>query len=181
PGADAPDGRHAPVALEPLHPRLRQRGRFPGGPLLDQHPGLGAGRRRGRAGRAGPVGHDGIDPARGRPQPGGGRRRRGLAGPAQAARMRGAAGLAVSFLAGYVALSYEILWYRVFSFASGGAAPTFALLLAAYLLGLAAGAKLSARLCRRVPGETARQQGFLADYLVLANVLGYLLIPGLIR
>ena len=45
--------------------------------------------------------------------------------------------LALACLAGFVALSYEILWYRAYSFVSGGAAPAFALLLAMYLFGIA--------------------------------------------
>jgi spermidine synthase len=40
-------------------------------------------------------------------------------------------------LSGFIALSYEIFWFRVFAFASGGAAPAFSLLLGAYLLGIA--------------------------------------------
>ena len=44
--------------------------------------------------------------------------------------------LLLAFLSGFVALSYEILWYRAYSFVSGGAAPAFALLLALYLAGI---------------------------------------------
>jgi spermidine synthase len=41
---------------------------------------------------------------------------------------------------GFVALAYEIIWYRLYSFASGGSAPSFANLLAYYLFGIAYGA-----------------------------------------
>ncbi|MBN2370807.1 MAG: fused MFS/spermidine synthase [Vicinamibacteria bacterium] len=95
--------------------------------------------------------------------------------------MRRSASLLVAFLAGFVALSYEILWFRVFAFASGGAAPTFALLLGAYLLGLAWGSRLAARICARMPEQVARHRAFLVDYLLLANVLGFLLIPAVAR
>ena len=40
-------------------------------------------------------------------------------------------GLVLSFLSGYIALSYEILWYRAYSFTSMGTADAFALLLGA--------------------------------------------------
>lgn len=47
--------------------------------------------------------------------------------------------LCISAAAGFVALGYEIIWYRIYSFASGGAAPAFAKLLAFYLVGIAYG------------------------------------------
>ena len=47
--------------------------------------------------------------------------------------------LALAFASGFIALSYEILWYRAYSFATGGDASTFGTLLGAYLLGLALG------------------------------------------
>jgi len=45
--------------------------------------------------------------------------------------------------AGWIALGYEIAWFRVFAVASADRAPAFALLLATYLAGIAAGAYLS--------------------------------------
>ena len=42
-------------------------------------------------------------------------------------------------LGGFISLSYEILWYRAISVASGATASAFGLLLGFYLLGLAAG------------------------------------------
>jgi spermidine synthase len=53
---------------------------------------------------------------------------------------------AAMFLAGFsgwIALGYEIAWFRVFAVASSDRAPAFALLLATYLAGIAAGAYLS--------------------------------------
>jgi spermidine synthase len=46
-------------------------------------------------------------------------------------------------LSGFLALGFEIAWFRVFSIASSDRAPAFALLLATYLGGIAAGAYLS--------------------------------------
>jgi len=47
--------------------------------------------------------------------------------------------LGLSFASGFVALSYEILWFRVYSFATAGRAWAFGIMLGAYLLGIAAG------------------------------------------
>src|SRR5262249_60719661 len=49
---------------------------------------------------------------------------------------------------GYLALSYELLWFRVYLMAKGALGSCFALLLGTYLLALAAGAWLSRRFCR---------------------------------
>ena len=43
-------------------------------------------------------------------------------------------------LSGFVALSHEILWFRVYAFLTWSRASTFGLLLGAYLAGLAGGA-----------------------------------------
>src|SRR5208283_5354014 len=44
---------------------------------------------------------------------------------------------------GFIALGFEIAWYRVFALASSDRAPAFALLLSTYLAGIAAGSYLS--------------------------------------
>jgi spermidine synthase len=49
-------------------------------------------------------------------------------------------GIFLAAATGFIALAYEIIWYRVYSFTSGGTAPCFASLLAFYLFGIAAGA-----------------------------------------
>jgi len=46
-------------------------------------------------------------------------------------------------LSGFIALGFEIIWFRVFSLASSDRAPAFALLLCTYLAGVAAGSMLS--------------------------------------
>ena len=48
--------------------------------------------------------------------------------------------LVVAALSGFLALAYEILWYRAVSFMSEGRAETFALMLGSYLAGLSLGA-----------------------------------------
>lgn len=84
--------------------------------------------------------------------------------------------VALSALSGAVALSYEILWFRAFSFASGGSARTFPLLLGAYLAGLAVGAAGARRFCRE---GAAPPLGPLGAFIVLANAAGFLVIPAL--
>lgn len=83
--------------------------------------------------------------------------------------------LTLAFLAGFVALSYEILWYRAYSFVSGGAAPAFALLLAMYLAGIAVGSRLSGRFC--AAGGPGTLSLALGRFILLANLLGYLFVP----
>ena len=56
--------------------------------------------------------------------------------------------LAAAALGGFISLSYEILWYRAISIASGATAAAFGLLLGFYLLGVAAGAWIAGMRCR---------------------------------
>ncbi|MGA8150929.1 MAG: fused MFS/spermidine synthase [Terriglobales bacterium] len=49
--------------------------------------------------------------------------------------------LACAGFAGFMALAYEIVWYRILAFASGGIAPVFAFLLGSYLIGIALGSR----------------------------------------
>jgi len=89
-----------------------------------------------------------------------------------------AAAILIAFASGFIALSYEIVWYRAMSFASGGSAPTFALLLAFYLFGLAGGG-LAARDVSRRAGRTtsAGMRLRLAAYVLLANLVGAAVCP----
>lgn len=84
----------------------------------------------------------------------------------------------VAAFSGFVALSYEIVWYRVLSFMTRGIASTFGLLLAAYLFGLAIGARVSASLCKN-EGADARHLRLLAAFVALANVMAGLVAPTL--
>jgi spermidine synthase len=54
-----------------------------------------------------------------------------------------AAAMLISAISGFVALGFEISWFRVFSLASADRAPAFALLLSTFLAGIAAGAYLT--------------------------------------
>jgi spermidine synthase len=86
--------------------------------------------------------------------------------------------LLVSFVAGVISLSYEILWYRVYGIASGSSPTTFGLLLGFYLLGLAFGSYVSIRLCDGRDGTgNPRQIKALSAFLFLANAAGFFVIP----
>lgn len=87
-------------------------------------------------------------------------------------------GMVLSGLAGFIALSYEIVWARVFSVASEGLAAAFPYLLGAYLMGLAGGSVLVGRHCRRDVGERYHEYlRTLAVFVLTVNVAGFLLVP----
>jgi spermidine synthase len=91
-----------------------------------------------------------------------------------------AAGLVA--LAGFISLSYEIVWFRAYSFTSGSDARTFAHVLGAYLVGLALGSLASGVLCRTLgAGDVPRYLRLGALFIVGANVLAYLTLPVLAR
>ncbi len=84
---------------------------------------------------------------------------------------------AVVFLLGFVSLSCEIVWVRVYGIASEGAAATFGLFLGAYLAGIAVGAAASMRACRSHAPERALHA--TAGALLAANALAFLSAPAL--
>jgi len=86
--------------------------------------------------------------------------------------------LLVAAFSGFIALSYEIIWYRVYSFVSQSSPAAFGLLLGAYLLGLALGSLGSGWLCRR-EGAGAATLRTLAALLLVANLVSLLVAPGL--
>ena len=88
--------------------------------------------------------------------------------------------LVVVALSGFFSLSYEILWYRAFSFASGGAPWVFGRVLAVFLLGLAQGAFVSRTFVTAShSGDSAQQRRVVGMAVVAASVCAYLVIPGL--
>jgi spermidine synthase len=85
-------------------------------------------------------------------------------------------------LSGFLALSYEVVWYRVFSFATGGTSVTFALLLGFYLYGLAGGGLIAARICRdRAPARRGEFVLYLSAFVLAAALAAYGVIPLLVR
>jgi predicted membrane-bound spermidine synthase len=78
-------------------------------------------------------------------------------------------------LSGFIALGFEIAWFRVFSLASSDRAPAFALLLATYLAGIAAGSYVSEKLTQGMaPSATLR---IIAVLMMVAGVISSYLPP----
>jgi spermidine synthase len=78
-----------------------------------------------------------------------------------------------SALSGFLALSWEIIWSRVFNFASASRAPVFGYMLGSYLLGLALGSLFSPRLL----AKTGDLRTKLARWVLLSSVAGFLVAP----
>jgi spermidine synthase len=82
---------------------------------------------------------------------------------------------------GFIALAYEILWYRLFSFWSGSDARVFAYLLGAYLAGIAAGGLVAHDLTNRAASDRSKRQylRLIAWFVVLANLAGFIAAPAM--
>jgi spermidine synthase len=85
--------------------------------------------------------------------------------------------LVTSALGGFIALSYELLWFRAYSFLSRGAPGTFGLLLGGYLFGIACGALAARPFCRSSSEHNPVPLRALAWFVLAANLLGFLVIP----
>ena len=82
--------------------------------------------------------------------------------------------LVIAAVSGFLALSWEILWARLYNYVSASRATAFGAMLGSYLLGLAAGSLLSMRWQR---AELRLSVGSLVRLLVGANVAAFLVIP----
>lgn len=85
--------------------------------------------------------------------------------------------LVVAGLAGFISLSYEIVWYRMVSYITGGNAKSFSFLLGWFLAGIAFGSLLSRRLCRDSNQERPRTVRAIGSLIVAANLVGFLVVP----
>jgi len=87
----------------------------------------------------------------------------------------------VAAASGFIALSYEILWYRLYSFVSWGAPRVFGMLLAAYLLGIAFGSFQARNYCEEHGGAGSSKAPLLVlgRFLLLGSILCYLVAPAL--
>jgi spermidine synthase len=83
--------------------------------------------------------------------------------------------IALSALVGYVSLSYEIVWFRAFAIATN-TSTAFALILGAYLAGIANG---SLRVRRLLGGSLAQAEAFqmISVALLAASIVGFLMLP----
>ena len=83
-------------------------------------------------------------------------------------------------LAGFISLSYEILWARIYSFTSAGHPASFPLFLGFFLAGIAMGASFSRRLCRQSEAVgSPRHLRAIAWFVLVANIVGFLTVPAL--
>jgi SAM-dependent methyltransferase/MFS family permease len=90
------------------------------------------------------------------------------------------AGMALACTTGFIALAYEILWYRLFSFASAGTAQCFAQVLAFYLFGIAYGSSAVRSGCRdKLGNEIRRTMAVGAEVAVLGSMAAFLIAPWL--
>jgi spermidine synthase len=78
-----------------------------------------------------------------------------------------------SALSGFLSLSWEIIWSRVFNFASASRAPVFGYMLGNYLLGLALGSLLSPR----VLAQSGDLRSKLGRWVLYSSITAYLVAP----
>jgi spermidine synthase/MFS family permease len=79
---------------------------------------------------------------------------------------------------GFIALAYEIIWYRLYSYASGGSAPSFANLLAYYLFGIAYGALAVHDACKKkLKNDLGRTLRAGATVVTLGAIAAFLVGP----
>ncbi len=85
-------------------------------------------------------------------------------------------GIMVAGIGGVIALAYEIIWYRVFAFATATNTKEFAYVLGMYLNGIAFGALIAERICRSNQDAAAQRRttGFL---IVLGNLIAFSIAP----
>jgi predicted membrane-bound spermidine synthase len=95
-------------------------------------------------------------------------------GPAERASFR--LWLALYALSGFLALSLEVLWFRLMDVSAKGTAYTFGVVLCVYLLGLGAGSLLGARVAPRLERPLAAFLDCQLALLVLAGLAVVLLV-----
>jgi spermidine synthase len=85
-------------------------------------------------------------------------------------------GVVVAAASGLIALAYEIIWYRVFSFSIATKSQTFGIVIGRYLLGIAFGALIAERICRNRQ-DSARQRRTAGLLIVIGNLLAFVVAP----
>jgi spermidine synthase len=86
--------------------------------------------------------------------------------------------LIVAALSGLLSLSYEVVWFRVFSFITGGTASSFGVVLGVFLVGVALGSLAARWLCRDETA-TGRTSALVipATLLWTGSLGGFALVP----
>lgn len=81
---------------------------------------------------------------------------------------------------GFIALAWEIVWYRYYSFVTGGSATAFPILLGVYLLGIAYGALRVRDACAgSLRYAKRRLLSVCAEVVLAGSIVGFLLGPTL--
>jgi spermidine synthase len=83
--------------------------------------------------------------------------------------------LSLAAAGGFVALSYEIFFFRTVSYATGSSSSAFAATLSAFLIGLASGSRQAGENCTALTRDGAMRRALGA--LMKANLLGLLFLP----
>ena len=87
-------------------------------------------------------------------------------------------GMAIAGIAGFIALGYELLWYRVISYVTEGLARSFAVLLGSYLGGIAFGSFGAENVCRKCSHFSPRRWiTLIALFVIIANLTAFLIVP----
>jgi len=90
-------------------------------------------------------------------------------------------GMMLAAAVGFIALAYEIIWYRLYSFTSGSTAPCFAQLLAFYLFGVAYGSLAVRDFCRKATNNLKSTLHAASNVVILGAAAAFLLGPLLAR
>jgi len=89
-------------------------------------------------------------------------------------------GMVLAGATGFIALAYEIIWYRLYSFASGSTAQCFAEVLAFYLFGIAYGSQAVRSACQtKLGNDIRRTMAAGAELIVVGGIAAYMVGPGL--
>jgi spermidine synthase len=86
--------------------------------------------------------------------------------------------ITLAFLIGFISLSYEIVWARIYNFLAAGAPFAFPLLLGCFLAGIGLGSLLSRKYCQGALSKGDRSQLMtLGLFLLFANLIAFLTVP----
>jgi len=80
-------------------------------------------------------------------------------------------------LTGFISLSYEICWVRLYSFITASRAWAFGAMLGTYLIGLALGSLWSLRFQDASDGSNPKHLRALSLFVLAANAIGFLVVP----
>ena len=87
------------------------------------------------------------------------------------------AALLLVTLTGFISLSYEICWVRLYSFITASRAWAFGAMLGTYLIGLALGSLWSLRFQDADDGRNPKHLRTLSLFVLAANTVGFLVVP----